>query len=116
MQDAVGNVWRHAAATSIVVRFGVVDDQLQVSVSDDGVGFDPESHRGESSGLASMRSFAALSGGELTVHSSPGAGTTVVARLGAGPANGASPPLGGPTSDDGDAPFATPRLRIVPNS
>ena len=74
VQDAVGNVWRHAAATSIVVRFGVVDDQLEVAVSDDGVGFDPDTHRGESSGLASMRSFAALSGGELAVHSDPGHG------------------------------------------
>jgi signal transduction histidine kinase len=97
------------------VCFGVVDGQLEVSVSDDGVGFDPDTCRGESSGMASMRSFAALSGGKLTVHSRPGHGTTVVARLGAGPTGGAAPPSSDPASDDGDTAFTTPRLRIVPN-
>jgi hypothetical protein len=86
-----------------------------VSVADDGVGFDEARSGGESSGLATMRSFAALTGGELTVHSRRGEGTRVVARLGGGPAMGATPP---PTSSGPGAdalPFDGPRLRIVPD-
>lgn len=115
VQDAVGNVWRHAGASSIEVRFDVVDDQLEVSVTDDGIGFDVDAVRGDVSGLASMRSFAALSGGELTLQSRLGEGTRVVARLGGGPACGATPPPDPPASAPGGEPLDGPRLRIVPN-
>ena len=87
VQEAIGNAWRHASARSIDVRFDVVDGQLEVTISDDGVGFDVATSRSESSGLTTMRSFAALSGGELTVHrrrwEAPGSWP-----VGVGPANG----------------------------
>jgi signal transduction histidine kinase len=118
VQEAIGNAWRHASARSIDVRFDVVDGQLEVTISDDGVGFDVATSRSESSGLTTMRSFAALSGGELTVHSRRWEGTRVVARLGVGPANGATPPPtpmpGGPGVDGSR--FDGPRLRIVPDA
>jgi signal transduction histidine kinase len=51
---------------------------LLLAVSDDGVGFDPESPRtGMHLGLASMRERLQLVSGTLTIESAPGAGTTV---------------------------------------
>ncbi len=80
VQEAVGNVSRHAAARELAVSIVVVDDALVVTVTDDGVGFDPTAVRRES-GLATMRSFAALAGASLSVDSTPGEGTTIRVRF-----------------------------------
>jgi signal transduction histidine kinase len=87
VQEAVGNVVRHAAAARAMV--GVVPDPdgwLRVSVSDDGIGFDPSSvagraRTGESVGLMGMRERAEIAGGTLSIKSTPGMGTTIVARI-----------------------------------
>ena len=53
---------------------------LQLAVSDNGSGFDPERSRGRGSlGLASMRERVRLLRGQLDIESAPGHGTTVVA-------------------------------------
>ncbi len=81
VQEAVGNVARHAAARELVVSIAVVDDTVELTVTDDGDGFDPAAVRRES-GIATMRSFAALAGATFTVDSRPGEGTTVRVRFG----------------------------------
>lgn len=87
VQEAVGNVVRHAKAASATVR--VASDEegwLIVSVTDDGIGFDTRSiagraRTGESVGLMGMRERAEIIGGTLSIESSPGMGATIVARL-----------------------------------
>jgi signal transduction histidine kinase len=87
VQEAVGNVVRHAKAASATVR--VASDEegwLIVSVTDDGIGFDTRSiagraRTGESVGLMGMRERAEIIGGALSIESSPGMGATIVARL-----------------------------------
>ncbi|HEX6417263.1 MAG TPA: ATP-binding protein [Acidimicrobiales bacterium] len=82
-QEALRNAVRHARAGAVTVsvepdrRTGAV----VVEVVDDGAGFDP-AQVAEGSGLASMRLFAELGGGELAVRSVPGGGTVVRSRLG----------------------------------
>jgi hypothetical protein len=78
-QEALQNVRRHSGAHAVDVSVDVVDGAVELRISDDGVGFDPTTI-GES-GIAVMRSFAALVRGEIDICSAPGAGTTVVARL-----------------------------------
>jgi signal transduction histidine kinase len=80
VQEALQNVRRHAGATHVEVAVDFVDDAVEVRIVDDGVGFDPTTI-GES-GIAVMRSFAALVRGEIRIDSPPGGGTSVVARLG----------------------------------
>jgi signal transduction histidine kinase len=82
VQEAIRNVWRHAHATrlEISLRLRAPDDVIEVSVGDDGIGFDPASII--ETGIASMRSFAAFHGGTVTVTSALGRGTLVVACLG----------------------------------
>ena len=41
-QEALNNVRRHAAASSVSVRLSVVDDAVRLFVGDDGAGFDPD--------------------------------------------------------------------------
>jgi signal transduction histidine kinase len=77
-QEALRNVVRHADASAIEVDLRFVDGGLQLSVRDNGVGFDPaRKHARPSLGHASMRQRVSLVGGELHVHSAPGRGTTV---------------------------------------
>jgi signal transduction histidine kinase len=79
-------VAKHAAAHSAGLRFTVEPGSATLCVVDDGVGFDPSTRPpgSESYGLASMAWRAELVGGDLTVASRPGRGTTVTARVPAG--------------------------------
>jgi PAS domain S-box-containing protein len=85
VQEALSNVKKHADATEVVVRLEASAGTLRVEVRDDGVGFDPEEAReflrSGRVGLASMRERAELAGGTLTVKSSRGGGTTIMAAL-----------------------------------
>ena len=75
-QEALANAFKHAQATSVKIRLDFAVDQVQLSVQDDGQGFDPvESPSGY--GLHNMRARAEESGGSLKLMSSPGKGTQV---------------------------------------
>jgi signal transduction histidine kinase len=72
------NIARHAAASQVEVRLQPCNGGLQLSVEDDGAGFDPAQHRpGMSLGHASMRQRAFFLGGNIEIASHPGAGTTI---------------------------------------
>ena len=81
-QEALTNVVKHAKARTVTVELTRNDEQLHLSVRDDGVGFDVASLReqavlGKSLGLLSMEERATLAGGGLQYHATPGQGTEV---------------------------------------
>ena len=79
-QEALNNAVRHGRANAITVLLSPRDSGLQLAVSDNGSGFDPERPRKRASlGLASMRERVRLLHGQLDIESTPGRGTTVVA-------------------------------------
>lgn len=85
-QEALTNAVRHAAATKIDVTLTVQDDAIELTVRDNGKGFDvPVAHRhtmaGTGFGLLGMAERAQLAGGQLKLDSRPGAGTTMHARF-----------------------------------
>lgn len=77
--EAVANAVRHAEGSSCRVTLGLCGEDLLVEIADDGRGLPADAVPGV--GSASMRERAAELGGSLDVTSSPGAGTTVRARL-----------------------------------
>jgi PAS domain S-box-containing protein len=85
VQEALSNVKKHARANQVTVRIEALAGTLRVEVRDDGLGFDAEMAReflkSGRVGLASMRERAELAGGTLTVKSSPGSGTAIMATL-----------------------------------
>jgi two-component system sensor histidine kinase UhpB len=83
-QEALTNVRRHARVGTAWLRLSRVGDAVALEVGDDGVGFEPAQPRVGSGGLglAGMRERMALIGGDLTVRSTPGRGTVVLARVG----------------------------------
>lgn len=82
VQEALTNVARHARARRVSVTVGRHDDHATAAVEDDGVGFDPDAApKAGRLGLIGMRERVTLAGGALDVESSPGGGTTVIARF-----------------------------------
>lgn len=77
--EAVTNAVRHARAERIAVNFAVEAGSLVVTITDDGIGIDPESKPGV--GVASMRDRAEELGGELTITDRGESGTLVRAHL-----------------------------------
>ncbi len=81
-QQALTNALRHAGATNVRLTLRWTESAAELSVSDDGMGFDPESpRRPEQHGLHGMRERMELLGSLFNVSSSPGGGTTVRASV-----------------------------------
>jgi signal transduction histidine kinase len=81
-RETLSNVSRHAQATVVVVALRAIDQGIELSIRDDGRGFDvAASGAGERLGVSGMRTRIALLGGELRVESAPGGPTTVTATL-----------------------------------
>jgi signal transduction histidine kinase len=84
VQEALSNARKHGQAHVVQVSLGMADHTVQMTIQDDGIGFDPagDSASGKSHfGLQFMRERAETLGGCLRVESSPGAGTRVVLEV-----------------------------------
>jgi PAS domain S-box-containing protein len=68
--EALTNTVRHARARRAIVVIAVVDGRVRVTVSDDGVGFDPAGTAGHF-GIATMRERARALGAELEIDAAP---------------------------------------------
>lgn len=77
-QELLSNVKNHAGATRIVTTLEITDAQLQLTLEDDGKGFDmTKPFSEESFGMQGIEERAMAIGGSCRVTSSPGAGTSV---------------------------------------
>jgi len=78
VQEALGNVAKHARASRITVRLTRSDGMVTLAVSDDGVGLDRSRlASGGGLGLVMMRERASQLNGTFTFESVPGGGTTI---------------------------------------
>ena len=76
--EAVTNAVKHAGATSAAIRIIRRDDQLVLTITDDGAG-GADDTRG--SGLRGLADRVEALGGRLAVDSAPARGTSVTAEL-----------------------------------
>jgi signal transduction histidine kinase len=77
-QEAITNVVKHAGAKKLTVKLEATGQKMILTVSDDGAGFNTAKNgKTGQFGVAGMRERAELAGGELSIHSEPGHGTTV---------------------------------------
>lgn len=81
VQEALTNTAKHAQASRVEVAVTAADDAVQVSIRDDGCGFDPGLLKPASHGLSGMRFRVQSAQGRLQLQSAPGAGTTISAWL-----------------------------------
>ncbi|MGW3563286.1 sensor histidine kinase [Streptomyces sp. NPDC000941] len=79
MQESLANIRKHSGASTVGVLLSASPGVVELEITDDGHGFVVEDARGF--GLDGMRRRLAELDGELTVTSSPGEGTRVLATL-----------------------------------
>jgi PAS domain S-box-containing protein len=82
IQEALRNVTAHSEAKKCEIFLKGDDHALSLTVSDDGMGFDPlEVRRMPGLGLSSMRERVQLIHGEFLIQSQPGKGAVIMVRL-----------------------------------
>jgi signal transduction histidine kinase len=75
-KEALHNILRHAHATRVNVHVGHEGNQLHLTISDNGCGFDSD-HPAEGNGLKNMRRRARDMNGRLKIARAPTGGTTI---------------------------------------
>jgi signal transduction histidine kinase len=81
VREVVHNARRHSQAAHIRLDSHWLADRVVIAVSDDGIGFERDRIRPGALGLIAAQERAELIGAELTIHSRPGAGTTVTLTI-----------------------------------
>ncbi len=78
VQECLGNIQRHAEASEVEVRLQTTGNWLEVTVGDDGRGFDAAEVASDATkqgmGLINMRERAEILNARLSVESRPGNG------------------------------------------
>ena len=76
VQEALTNVARHSGATEVLVDLSATDEQLRLSISDNGKGI-RSGKFGPRDGLVGMRARTRAAGGKLRMESKPGEGVSI---------------------------------------
>ncbi|CAB4932599.1 unannotated protein [freshwater metagenome] len=80
VQEGLSNAVQHGHPSAVRVELRRDGTAVVATITDDGQGFSPAAGT-TGHGLLGMRERAALAGGDLTLQSAPGSGTTVELRL-----------------------------------
>jgi signal transduction histidine kinase len=81
-REGVMNALKHAQPRDVWITVREEDDDIVLSMRDNGVGFDTEAPGPEGHfGMAMMRERAQVGGGRFEVESTPGEGTTITVRF-----------------------------------
>lgn len=82
VQELINNTMKHAAAKSAIVQVSKINDQLSITVEDDGKGFDSSILKGvKGIGWSNIQNRVGFLKGKIDVHSQPGEGTSVLIEL-----------------------------------
>jgi signal transduction histidine kinase len=81
MREALSNSLRHSKAKRTTVSFKQLAHSVRLSVTDDGIGFNPATAHGVGHGLTNMAARAQKIGGRFAVRSKPGYGTKILLDL-----------------------------------
>jgi two-component system sensor histidine kinase DegS len=81
VQEGMNNVVKHAQATSIWVNLEYADGEFNISLEDDGQGFDPRREPNHGMGLQGLRERFSMLSGNFDIESAPGKGTRLYGSL-----------------------------------
>jgi signal transduction histidine kinase len=85
-QEALTNVAKHAEASQVKVRLEMRPAHVQLTIEDDGRGFDPREILGQAGclprwGLLGIEERTLLLGGQYEINSKPGTGTRIWVKI-----------------------------------
>lgn len=112
IQEALTNIAKHARARSCMVYLQRLATTIQITIEDDGAGFDPPGDRAKSGdaraglGLVSIRERVSHLRGSVRMESAPGKGSRITVELPARPRVVAD--------DDGDPNPPQPAAKLAP--
>jgi NarL family two-component system sensor histidine kinase LiaS len=81
LQEGLSNVFRHAEATSVVIRLQAANRRVHLKIIDNGVGFHVGQSKLSSYGLRSIQERAEEIGGVAEILSFPGKGTQIDVKV-----------------------------------
>ncbi|EGA89230.1 sensor protein [Planococcus donghaensis MPA1U2] len=81
VQEGISNAIRHGKSSDITVEMKWLKNQVQIMVTDNGIGFDQGIVKNQSFGLTGMRERIELVEGNLIINSSPGNGTMLMFHI-----------------------------------
>jgi len=81
VQEALANACQHSKSERVRVGLAQRGSRVRIQVRDWGVGFDPQTVRGDRFGLEGIRQRVRLLGGKCSFQSSPGKGTRITVEL-----------------------------------
>jgi signal transduction histidine kinase len=81
VQEGINNILKHASAKKVELHILDKADEIYILLKDDGAGFDSGAINSTGFGLRSMMERARLLNGGVDIHSAPGEGTVVEARI-----------------------------------
>jgi len=77
VHEALNNVASHAGTKEAAVQAKIIGETVRVTISDQGVGFEPKQVPADRFGLSGIRERARLFGGKAWIRSGPGKGTRI---------------------------------------
>jgi signal transduction histidine kinase len=77
IQEALNNIVKHASASQVDLNLHCAPEGIELSIKDDGRGFDPSDVPFDHLGLGIMRERAQEIGAEIEINTAPGQGTQV---------------------------------------
>lgn len=78
-KEAINNVLKHSKATAVTIEIGFKDHRFELTISDNGIGFEPDAEEhAERNGLSNMRSRISEIGGKIEIHSRKEGGTKII--------------------------------------
>jgi signal transduction histidine kinase len=81
VQESLNNMVKHSGATSASIDASVDGEWVRLTMRDNGKGFDPASvtptTAGDGFGLVGMSERTRMMGGQMTIDSAPGRGTSI---------------------------------------
>jgi signal transduction histidine kinase len=81
LQEALTNVIKHAQASQVWVDLNLDDDQITLTIQDNGIGIAEKKSESYGIGLAGLRERITIAGGTLTLNSRPKHGTILSAQF-----------------------------------
>lgn len=80
IQEQLNNALKHSEAKMVVIQLAHCGHQVQLTIQDDGVGFDPEQIK-PGMGLNNIRNRIEVFNGEMEIRSAPGNGCTLEVKI-----------------------------------
>jgi signal transduction histidine kinase len=116
-REAAMNSLKHSGANNVWIILRPNDDGAELTIRDDGAGFDPEADSPEGHfGLAMMRERAQVFGGTFSVVSAPDEGTTISVQFPTDWIQGDAHSTDGAPQGDGILPVAEPAPARAPKA